>query len=979
MLSSFFDIELGDSLSLSSSSCTSLFTSIFELVEHLSADSVPDNVVPYPRCDTCPSELSGQHADPPAYGGYYGDYVYYAYVPPRVCSCNSMCGSSSANSGCHQWFSQKPFGRSVFYGLSSVGLLLCLLFGLAHLLFRYGRDCQEGCGHCLAATRADLAVVGQAFCFLTSEVLMVCARRAPWCKQRVRRLALRLRPYVVTSVVTGEPVFVHSPLTTPRTPHRPLTEIQVAYRIVSGGTVRRSWVKCIRTARQVRRQRIVAHRSLHWRTTFNPSSAFGRGDCLFSSLSKIAGGKLSPLTMRQRIKSHAAQLLVSGDRVFHGKSLGELLVEQGLDITQYMSTLVSTRPRWGNTIDVLIAADALGIRLGIYDIRKHALLCDSGHPGVLRLIGYHRHHFVVGEVRQPRAFDVPGCAPMDEAWDAKVAPHVARTCLRASLLAFMVHGISLLASMLTSSTQEGLYRDFGQTHDHLIFQQGGAGRGHDTPHVHTFSSGSGWLGNGAALLMRGTRRPLNLGMRMGTPMLQGDFDQPFAARGTDDDGTSHAVINNHELALYAARHLEEAALHDEEDRQDRRRAASEHPICGEDDNRPLTQLLLGRVLKVLMSHTSVRYCWRGSSSPFTAPPSPPLSDFQEEDYCASSLGTSRRAQSELSAPSTPGDPVVSTPPSISTSLIVEGEETPRSPADLDGVEFWSRSRDIVLEDASYHSWGNPEFLSQIERDYVIWHAHMRRPLPQQHFVQHEGIGLLQPALPHPLIEEAYMREALVAPFRAYIRQHAMQAVEYDNPLDDVGIGGYDFVEGGCAIRSLAMNPVVLVCGGAPKRPYPFGPQFARLQAQAASATDVAEIERPPGSMPTVLTYHGSFAPFHEGHRECLVAAIRHLRLHRVHLTKVAVGFTTEQHIAQKTPDVKFSPVGIRASIVREMIQGVDDLKEVIVDDCTHTASEGLAQKSKDEMVKREHTEFYDHKEAKGLCIQRMALNVNSTN
>eukprot|EP00971_Amphidinium_carterae_P268155 5320088-Amphidinium_carterae.3 len=170
------------------------------------------------------------------------------------------------------------------------------------------------------ALRTDVGDVSKATLFLWSELLLVCARRLPVCKQRLRRMSMRIRPYAVSSIITGDPIFVPSPLSSASgTPvRRSLLQIQVEHQLVAGGkcvTVKR---RTLLRARKMRATRLKELQRLRpWTTTYNPVGAAGNGDCLFSVLAKIIPGRHSSTQMRKLIRAHAASLLVSGDDLHH--------------------------------------------------------------------------------------------------------------------------------------------------------------------------------------------------------------------------------------------------------------------------------------------------------------------------------------------------------------------------------------------------------------------------------------------------------------------------------------------------------------------------------------------------------------------------------------------------------------------------------------------------------------------------------------
>eukprot|EP00971_Amphidinium_carterae_P270871 5375323-Amphidinium_carterae.1 len=348
----------------------------------------------------------------------YVSVYYYSYYGAYSCGDRSVCGCNAS-----------PTTLSMLLQKVSSMLFLmliwCMSFSLALLA------CQinvRGAGIALcqqlrlvaAGASADLKDVLLAVAFCCSQVLFILARRLPCARRRLRSLALAIRPYVVASVVTGEPMCVFSPhAASPRgvmsppassARRRPLAQIQMDYRVEHGGkcTYRRKLICRARLARSVRLSSI---RTSCWRTTFNPVAASGKGNCLFAVLAKVLPGELSADGMRKRIRAQAAKLLVSGDKVLCGRSLAEILTEHSIDATQFMSQLVrksskhGKKTRWGNSIDVLIAAHLFQMQLRVYDIRQHRYICDANLPGPCATIGYLEHHFVAGKVKPVQHHD----------------------------------------------------------------------------------------------------------------------------------------------------------------------------------------------------------------------------------------------------------------------------------------------------------------------------------------------------------------------------------------------------------------------------------------------------------------------------------------------------------------------------------------------------------------------------------------------
>eukprot|EP00971_Amphidinium_carterae_P341472 6480274-Amphidinium_carterae.3 len=73
-----------------------------------------------------------------------------------------------------------------------------------------------------------------------------------------------------------------------------------------------------------------------------------------------------------------------------------------------------------------------------------------------------------------------------------------------------------------------------------------------------------------------------------------------------------------------------------------------------------------------------------------------------------------------------------------------------------------------------------------------------------------------------------------------------------------------------------------------------------------------------------VVFHGSFAPFHAGHRAGLMEAITFLLNRGINIAKVVVGFTLEDYILKKHEDMQFASVLLRGKIIRQFL-----LKEML--------------------------------------------------
>eukprot|EP00971_Amphidinium_carterae_P283684 5631873-Amphidinium_carterae.1 len=113
-------------------------------------------------------------------------------------------------------------------------------------------------------------------------------------------------------------------------------------------------------------------------------------------------------------------------------------------------------------------------------------------------------------------------------------------------------------------------------------------------------------------------------------------------------------------------------------------------------------------------------------------------------------------------------------------------------------------------------------------------------------------------------------------------------------------------------RSGAVSRVV--SGGAPKRPYPLAHQptadFPVVVDHDSDKETVCDLtstlernvrRRSPGAKPITLIYHGSFGPFHVGHREGLREALAHVASHGGRVNRAIIGFTTQRQYEKKVP------------------------------------------------------------------------------
>eukprot|EP00971_Amphidinium_carterae_P340784 6479260-Amphidinium_carterae.2 len=311
------------------------------------------------------------------YWYYYGDAQVYEYGQgehvSQVCECNQR--------------PKKPWNWTsvlVAMWICSFVVAFCLLrrtdAWLWQSTFRWLAGGVNMIGNLVQGIRADITIVRQAITFLMSEVIFILSRRSPIFKTKLRRTAMRWRPFTPMSVETGEPVRVFSPETV-RTPRPLLNEILLDRGVVHGG-------------RRMRRTRLTQIRRKWWRTTYNPQT---RGDCLFMPLMRVLRIKETPIAFRRMLQYHASTLLETNESIHRGWSLSSILDQVGIPHEAYIQDLVGTRRRWGNTVDVMVCAHMTRRRLRLTSVTSGRILFESDIDGEPLDIGYTYKHFIAGK------------------------------------------------------------------------------------------------------------------------------------------------------------------------------------------------------------------------------------------------------------------------------------------------------------------------------------------------------------------------------------------------------------------------------------------------------------------------------------------------------------------------------------------------------------------------------------------------------
>eukprot|EP00971_Amphidinium_carterae_P324250 6443764-Amphidinium_carterae.1 len=494
---------------------------------------------------------------PTEYGYAYYSVVFGYYHSYNVCGCNV------------RELVAKFGSLSIFIGLSAAWLAafmvaLALLNRPGSLILatssQFVTSMRNLCSRRLRDVFLDARDAWRAVLFLFTELMLILARRTPLFGKSVRRLALRWRPCTTSSLTTGEPIWILSPGTS-RTPahRRSLAQIQIDYRVSAGGNSRVCKRRTLLPAYKASSQRLRQPAWRKWRTTYNPSSPSGRGDCLFLVIAKFLKAKWTPSKLRTALRLHAASFLVSGDRVLLGKSLAEHLSEHNVEPQWFLSRLDGHRPRWGNTLDVLVAADLFAMNFEVFDLSEHKIICRTLKHGPVRCIGYLKHHFVAGKIKSradtrakmyearllrrsilalARIVLLAGlaCCILQSTWLTRM------TCCLPIVTQVLVPQV-LTPSPCTLDTCHHLVAPH-QAVNATLFVAEGASRA-DMQQL---------MDNCSILLIHKT----GLAAGTGAELLEAEADglaRPFLLSGADADGLAdHTIANAHDLAIFLARH-----------------------------------------------------------------------------------------------------------------------------------------------------------------------------------------------------------------------------------------------------------------------------------------------------------------------------------------------------------------------------------------------------------------------------------------
>eukprot|EP00971_Amphidinium_carterae_P261620 5190162-Amphidinium_carterae.1 len=223
--------------------------------------------------------------------------------------------------------------------------------------------------------------------FVMSELLWIVSHHCCGCRRRMRRIAMKCRPYVVRSEIEGEDViFPGSPgadrAQTPASTRRSLAAIQDGMQ-VQGGT--------LLPARRCRGQRLVRARRRGIKVVFNPRT---QGECLFGAVKhavkKHTGRTVSVGCLRRYLRD----LLVNEDE----EKIRGCAAKFGHTVSSYISSTVLGR--WGTSLDLELLANAFDMPMVLIDCEQGKLLFDGATGRKPTVLCYRHKHFTVGKVSE---------------------------------------------------------------------------------------------------------------------------------------------------------------------------------------------------------------------------------------------------------------------------------------------------------------------------------------------------------------------------------------------------------------------------------------------------------------------------------------------------------------------------------------------------------------------------------------------------
>eukprot|EP00971_Amphidinium_carterae_P043972 865048-Amphidinium_carterae.2 len=212
--------------------------------------------------------------------------------------------------------------------------------------------------------------------FVLSEILWVASHYFCSClKRRLRKCALRIRPYAVASTETGEVIDMSPLRPRPSTAMRSLADIQLE---VAGGYLR-SAVRC-------KRMRFERHKKLCLVVQYSPQRA---GDCLFSAVSRaclqVHGHAYSAKQVRHLLWSLLKRL--------PREDLGAVSARFGMSVEDYVQSAKSTR--WGTSFDLRVLVEEMELPAILYNRHTGRILVEHGRCQDRVIFGFKNSHFTI--------------------------------------------------------------------------------------------------------------------------------------------------------------------------------------------------------------------------------------------------------------------------------------------------------------------------------------------------------------------------------------------------------------------------------------------------------------------------------------------------------------------------------------------------------------------------------------------------------
>eukprot|EP00971_Amphidinium_carterae_P086668 1715100-Amphidinium_carterae.1 len=208
------------------------------------------------------------------YYNYYYYYYYYQYLQhhlPEEC----VCYLDNLMSWGHWIGLAWVLTFVAFIMKQNVDLVRMAAQGLFRVVGCGLRLSAQGVRCILGGAWKDGTTVWRAAMFFMCEIALLLARRIPCCRTRIRRAALKLRPYTAASLTTGSPEgaargALADDVRTPQ--RRSLSQVRADIAAESSIEAKREFLV---GARRMRTTRLRAARHASWRTIYNPQGGHG--------------------------------------------------------------------------------------------------------------------------------------------------------------------------------------------------------------------------------------------------------------------------------------------------------------------------------------------------------------------------------------------------------------------------------------------------------------------------------------------------------------------------------------------------------------------------------------------------------------------------------------------------------------------------------------------------------------------------------